>query len=175
MRVPANEALGYEDRSAGVTGAAAMRDARCKPGEEWGSADDGTDVVGYISWQMLVCLVGAPLRGAWGARGRETQGQDSEEAGKRGEEGKGAATEADEGFGGFQLPADKVSVALLLVRERGEVLPDLEADDRRRGIGQVLGELLGVHIEKTAGLLMLKQLQALQKASWRERSCQTWA
>lgn len=50
----------------------------------------------------------------------------------------------------MHLLADKVGVALLLVCQGVKVLLDLEPDDRRRGIGQVLGEFLGVHGEGTA-------------------------
>lgn len=46
-----------------------------------------------------------------------------------------------------------MSVALLLVCEGLEVLRDLEPDDGGRGVGQILREFLGVHVEKTAGLL----------------------
>ena len=53
-------------------------------------------------------------------------------------------------LGYLHLLADKVSIALLLVRQGVKVLLDLEPDDRRRGIGQVLGEFLGVHGEGTA-------------------------
>lgn len=50
----------------------------------------------------------------------------------------------------LHLLADKVSIALLLVRQGVKVLLDLKPDDRRRGIGQVLREFLGVHGEGTA-------------------------
>lgn len=43
-----------------------------------------------------------------------------------------------------------MSIALLLVRQGIKVLLNLEPDDRRRGIGQVLREFLGVHGEGTA-------------------------
>lgn len=50
-----------------------------------------------------------------------------------------------------------MSVALLLVRQGGKVLLDLEPDDRGRGVGEVLRELLGVHVEESAGLLQLRE------------------
>lgn len=43
------------------------------------------------------------------------------------------------------LPADKMGVALLLGRQSLEVLPDLKPNNGWRGIGIVLGKLLGVH------------------------------
>lgn len=50
----------------------------------------------------------------------------------------------------LHLLADKVSIALLLVRQGVKMLLDLEPDDRRRGIRQVLREFLSVHSEDTA-------------------------
>lgn len=43
-------------------------------------------------------------------------------------------------------PADMVGIALLFVGQSFEMRLDLEADDCGRGIGEVLGERLGVHV-----------------------------
>lgn len=50
----------------------------------------------------------------------------------------------------LHLLADKMSIALLLVRQGVKMLLDLEPDDRGRGIRQVLREFLSVHSEGTA-------------------------
>jgi hypothetical protein len=51
----------------------------------------------------------------------------------------------DEFQAGPSVLADEVSISLLLVGEGLEVLLDLKPDDGGGLVGQIVGELLGVH------------------------------